>query len=112
MCKQALRQNRPFQLERLRTGFATNGSSRANAAYVGFGIARTALLTLRMSSLIRFYERTEDKNKLNPKRADRSRGSVTSLSAESATFLCTCSSQSADKTKGWKAALSSKSPMI
>jgi hypothetical protein len=95
MCEQALRQNRPFQLERLRTVFDTNGSSRANAACVGFGIARTALSTLRMSSLIRFYKRTEHRNELNPKRANRLHESETSLSAESGPFLCACTNQNA-----------------
>ena len=37
-----------FQLERWRTVFGAIGSSRANAAYLGFGIARTGPKALRM----------------------------------------------------------------
>ena len=38
MCEQALRQGRLFQLERWRTVFDTNVSSRANAAMWGLGL--------------------------------------------------------------------------
>jgi hypothetical protein len=38
MCDQPVRQNKLFQLERWWTVFDTNGSARANAAYVGLGL--------------------------------------------------------------------------
>ena len=92
--------------------FDRNDSSRANTAYVWFGIARTALPAVRLSSLIRFYERTEQRNDLNRKRASRSRRSKTIFSAGFPTFLRECSNQNADKVEGLTAAVSSKSPII
>lgn len=49
--------------------FDTKDSARPTAAGVGYGIVQTWLSTLRMSSLIRFYEQIEHRNELNPKRA-------------------------------------------
>jgi len=50
--------------------FDANGSSRAKAAYVGFGVARTGPKALRMISLIRFYERAEHRDERNTNRAN------------------------------------------
>jgi hypothetical protein len=48
MAAQAFRQGKLFHLEHWRTVFGANGPSRANAAYLGFGIARTGPKALRM----------------------------------------------------------------
>ena len=110
MCDQPVCQNGPFQLERLRTVLYPDGSSPSDAVYVGFGIARTALSALRMSSLIRFYERTGHRNEPDPKRASRSRGSRGSLSAEFPKFLSDCSTQTADKNASQRGVFSSQCP--